>query len=410
MFKSRPTASRHKQRLCAGISAFILLTVCAAPCHAQDTAYASDSITSPFVPQGGAWLQAVASQSAYFDSNPLLQPTHGETVWGSITSPEAIITDKTPTTTLLSDTIFTSNNFNRSSFSSNDVHSKLGVNDQIERWGFGLQGNVDYDTTRTSELASYNLVTTPARHLGGLIAPQVSYNFLPTDKLNMVGSYATSSYNNSIFTDYSIATVTPTYSHDFDPLNTGLLSLQAQRYRATSGPSNTVDTIGPSIGWQRKITPRLTGAATVGIQETRQSAANGANLPWKTQYAFSGNLNYKGEQDLLVFNVSRNQYPFGNGTEAFLTQFSVNDTHALNKRLSVGAGAGYQTADYQSNAYGSLKSLATGTANTTYHITEHWDVGANYQYRYENLVNVPQHAQEHVALITLSWHPQALEF
>jgi hypothetical protein len=270
-----------------------------------------------------------------------------------------------------------------------------------------VQGNLDYDTTRTSELSNYNVVTSPVRHLGGTVAPQISYNFLPTDRLILAGSYAASQYQSSSFANYSVASVSPSYKHDFDPRNTGILSLQAQRYSTTSGPANTVDSFGPSFGWTRKISEKMTAGVSAGAQETRQKQAGIPNLPWKLQYDFAGNLNYTGLQDTIAAVASRSQYPFGNGTEAFLTQISLNETHGLNDLFSVGAGGSYQMADYQANSPSSIKTMATGTANLTYHITDEWDTTASYQYRYETLIGISATPRENMGMLNLVYRPKS---
>jgi hypothetical protein len=182
--------------------------------------------------------------------------------------------------------------------------------------------------------------------------------------------------------------------------------MQAQQYRALSGPANTIDTIGPSIGWQRTFTERLTGKVAVGYQEMREyGALSGANQTWTPQYNFYGDLTYKGDQDQLKASASRAEYPFGNGTEALLTQFSVGDTHQINELFSIGANGSYQTASYQFDAPGNLDSITSASGNLTYHMTPQLDLSTSYQYRYENLVGVSSSAQDNVVMVSLSFKP-----
>jgi hypothetical protein len=389
------------------LGSFLVLCVFgfASKSQAQNIPYSLDTMQTPM--PGGLVLQAVGTESGYYDTNPLLVTRGAKALWGSITSPEIIVSDKTPLTTFSSDTLVNSNNFNQSAFDSNDVHSKVSIRDQMQRWSAGFSGNVDYDTTRTSELSNYNFTVAPVRHLGETLTPDIGYNFLPTDKLDLAAGYTESQYSNSIFTNYSTSSVTPTYSHDFDQQNTGSIFLQAQQYRALSGPSNTIDTIGPAIGWQRAFTEQLTGKISVGYQEIHEYGSLIPHQAWTPQYNFYGDLTYKAAQDQFTASASRAEYPFGNGTEALLTQVTLGDTHKVNELFSIGVNAGYQTASYQFEAPGDLNSLISGGGNVTYHVTPKLDLSTTYQYRYENLVGTTSSAEDNVVLVSLSFKPGA---
>ena len=374
--------------------------------QAQSTQYAMDSTT--YVMQGGLTAQAIGTETAYYDSNPLLLTTGARGLWGSVTSPELVLGDKTQISTIASDTIFINNNFNQSAFDSNDVHSKLNVSKQLEHWSTSFQGTLDYDTTRTSELSNYNHVNTaPVRHLGESLSPQISYNFLSTDKLSLAGNYSESQYANTVFTNYNSYSISPSYSHTFDPLNIGVLSLEAQRYNALNNGKNLTDTVGPSIGWQKIFSERLNGTVNVGFQETRQETAPTPNPLWQTQYNYSGALHYTDIQDLMIANVSRSQYPFGNGTEALLTQFSLSETHDITPLFSLNALGSYQSATYQSNANGNIQSITTGSGGLIYHATDCWDFTATYEYQQETLIGATTGAQKNIGMLSIAYHPQA---
>jgi len=389
----------------AGLCALGLLAF-ASSAYAQNAATVYTMDAPKYQVPGGLTAQAAATETGYYDSNPLLLTTGERSLWGSITSPEFIIGDKTPETTVASDTIFTRNTFNQTNFDSNDVHSKLNLAQQNDKWATSFLGNVDYDTTRTSELSVYNnLHTTPVRHLGESLNPQIAYSFLPTDKLSLLGNYSEAQYGNTVFTDYHSYSISPTYSHSFDERNLGFISLEAQRYQALDNGENINDTVGPSIGWQKTFTEQLSGKASVGFQETRQKTVTTPNPAWTAQYNYAGSLNFRGDQDLISANASRSEYPFGNGTEALLTQLTLSETHALNPLFSLGAQGSYEFASYQASSAGSLQSLASGTGNVTYHMTDQVDLTATYEYEYETLIGNSNSAQKNIGLLSISYHP-----
>ncbi|HEU0118090.1 MAG TPA: hypothetical protein VFR09_05600 [Alphaproteobacteria bacterium] len=355
---------------------------------------------------GGVTLRAQGTESAMYETNPLMQTTSAKSLWGSVTSPELIFNDNTPLSHLGADLLVNENIFNQSSFDSTDVHFKGGINTTNSNWSAGLQQTTDYDTTRTSEVSDFNFNVAPVRHLGYSFTPNVGYKPSTVDSINLQGSVQESHYDSSVFTDYQVVSINPTYAHIFDPRNTGTFGIQAQRYETTVGPRNTDDTIGPTIGWTSVLTPRLTATANIGMQEARQFTAT-TSQNWTPQFTFSADLAFKGQQDLTHFTAARQQYPYGNGTEALQTSFGITDTHILNDVLSLNVGGNYMTSDYQTSALGNMDTFITGTGGIAYHMTPHFDLTGNYQYRRETLTGTSSTADDHTVLFGVSYHPQA---
>jgi hypothetical protein len=130
-------------------------------------------------------------------------------------------------------------------------------------------------------------------------------------------------------------------------------------------------------------------------------------VPWQLQYVFSGDLNYKGQQDIADLITSRTEYPFGNGTESLLTTFQAKETHNINESFSVNVGLSYQYANYQSSATGSLDDLVSASGGLTYHATERLDVAATYQYRRETLKNIGGDATDNMVTLGLVYRPRS---
>ncbi|MGE3622693.1 MAG: outer membrane beta-barrel protein [Bdellovibrionales bacterium] len=375
------------------------------PVAAADSGLLSDDVP------GGTTLQAMISETGSWESNPLLLFQDAKPLYGSITTPVLILTSKTPTSQLGVDTRVNENLFNQSSFNSTDVHQKINLAHQTEQWGIAFEQHTDYDTTRTSELLPTGVggvsVNRGVRHLGVSFAPKLVYTPNATNQFALDGSIANSQYDDAIFSDYLTASVTPSYTHKFDPRNAGILSLQTQRYMSTTGPDVTVDNIGPSVGWVAALSPELTAKVAGGMQATRQYGSGAVQKSWSPQYTYSASLTYKDEQDNALLSAERTNYPFGNASEALLTTLSAKDTHQLNELFSVNFGASYQSADFQSTANGSLDYLINGNGGLAYHMTDELDLAGTYQYRYETLNGVSGNAQDHKITIGVVYHPRA---
>ena len=365
---------------------------------------------SPLEPvAGGLTIQGVGSETFSYDTNPLLMLQGGKALWGSSTTPEMIINDRTPTMRLMADTSFVRNEFNLASFDSSDAHSTADFKDQKERWAFEIQEHTDYDTTRTSELTPFGgLSQVAVRHLGFSAAPQISFSPTAIDKIAISGSGQYSTYDSANYTDYSIYSISPSYSHNFDPLNAGVFALTAQRYRTLTGSSTVVDSIAPTIGWNTVLTPRIIAKANVGIQGVTQKMAGStnSNSGWSVDYVFSGDVTFRGESDLTDLSFSRSEFPFSNGTESMLTTIAIAETHAINADFSLNLNGNYQLATYPTSSPGSLDSMASVSAGLAYHATEHVDVAASYSFRYETLVGTSGNPNDHIGTVSLVYRPK----
>ena len=358
----------------------------------------------------GLTLNETLSQTASFDSNPLLLTAGAKPLYGSVTSADTVISSATPALQLNADTLLNANAFNQTDFNSIDVHSKAGVTQQGERWAASLVEKTDYDTTRTSELSGFDLSTRPFRHLGFEADPELSFKPSEIDKVTFDGSYTTSQYQNTVFSDFDVFSLTPSYVHNFDPRNAGILTVQAQRYETTDNQRSTTDTIGPSLGWISALTPEVAAKMTFGAQTSKQTQAGSPSTPWDLQYIFSGDLTFRNQRHAVELVASRAEYPYGNGSEALLTSVTANDIYQFTPVLSLNFGAGYQSSTYQSTQAGDLQTAVFVNLGSTYTVNNKLDLTAAYQFRYETLADVQSRAEEHVLTLSLAYRldPQPL--
>ena len=374
---------------------------------AQPIASAVALNAPPKIDDSGLTVQGLVTQQGSYDSNPLLLINGAKALYGSTTSPELIIKDSTPDTQINADTIVDGNVFNQSTFNSVDFHSVAGIQSGTERWTAGVQENTDYDTTRTSELSNFNLSTRPFRHTGFQLAPQASFSPTDIDKLSLLGNFTTSQYQSSLFSDYQVYGVTPTYVHNIDPRNAAVFAVQTQHYETTSNEISKTDSIGPSLGWITALTPELTAKATGGVITAKQSGAGVTDNSWDLHYIFSADVTYTGKVDTVTFLASRQEYPLGNGAEDLLTAISINNEHKINDNLLFDLGATYATSTYQTSANGNLQTQYGINGGLTYAISNRVDVKGSYQYRYETLSNLSGNAQDHLFSIALVYRLDA---
>ena len=373
--------------------------------YAVDGAPIAPSLPVTPVP-GGFSAELNGTQAFQYDSNPLRKPTGADGIYGSVTSPELVLRLKTPMSLVESNTRVDANIFDHSEFNSVDLHQKLLLKRENERWSVGLNGFLDYDTTRTSELTNYglNLPRVHSTRIG--VAPQVRFNANERDAAVLYSSVSHAEYDNSAYTDYNFYQVSPGIEHKFDPSNTGNFMLNAHRYETSSGLDSTSNSYGPSIGWTSILTPRLTLKTSAGAEYTDKSGANSNtdDSPWN--YVFSADLAYKGTQNQADISATRARQPFGNGTETLLDTFAITGKHALNETLSLNADAKYQLADYEQQQAGiNLDEGYQLGGGIEYDVMENVALTADYKYRHEALTNVTSDVDQHIVMVGVTFRP-----
>ncbi len=291
------------------------------------------------------------------------------------------------------------NVFSRSRYDSTDLHGQADLSKKNERWEARLKGNVNHDTTRTSEVSNMGLNVGSVRHFSYLVSPEIA--FLPSlkDRLSLAASFEKNTYSNSAYSNYGTATLSPSYQRSLTPLTSGILSFQAQRFQTDRDPKKRVDSLGPTIGFLTELLPSLSLKGDVGAQASREKGRGANAEAWKWHHVFSSDLLYEDETSSLNLGASRARRPFGNGTDSLQTLFELGARRKLNEKLSLNAGANYRFADYEKTPGQSLDWMATGRAGAAYALTQDVSLTAGYVYRYERFTENYGTARENVVKI-----------
>ena len=370
------------------------------------TACALVSATSLYAaPTPGTDVQLKISEVGSWESNPLKLATGQKSLWGSTTTPQLTLKKDNGSSTFNLDSSVAANIYDKSAFNSTDLHGKADYARKTELWKAGLMGKLDYDTTRTSELTTFGLNLPSVRRFGMTGAPEISYNTSPLDTVGIAGSATRTTYDNAAFTDYNFYTLNPSYARKLTPNDSAILTFRTQRYRTLEGPSNTVDSYGPTLGWKSTVTPRLSTTLTAGYERSSQNSAVVTSRSTNSNYIFKGDLAYKDERDSGNIIASRAHQPFGNGTEALLNSIDIKGSRNINPLLSLNAGARYDDAEYDSVVGTNLDHQFNTRIGLSYRILKDLDATANYQYTSEVLTNVGGTIRDNAVLLGLTYHP-----
>ena len=351
-------------------------------------------------------LQAKFSEKAVWDSNPTLLSQDKKTLYGSTTTASLSAIKKMQNRRLSTTFSGTRNQFNLSEFNSSDFKGLVGVSWNSSRWEASFDGSLNYDTTRTSEITTFGQNIGAVRRTSYLLNPKISYLTSLRSKIDISAAVSESRYASSAFlNDFRTLSLIPSFIYNVSPTQQAILSIQAQRYKSLEGQAFYIDSIGPSIGWNSSLTPRLTAQLSIGLigSKTRGDGILSQNMVWND--IFSAALLYSNQKNSLNISATRSRRPFSNGTESVLTSLSVQDIYNFNERLSLDTNAKYQFNKLPDNSLGNLDTILSGETTLTYKKSKQWDITTSYKYRKQTLTGSDNEAEQNVIRVGLSYKP-----
>ena len=350
-------------------------------------------------------LKIRAAEKFSLDSNPLRLSAGSDTLMGSETKLGVMIGDITPTHQVYLDSLVNINRYDTSSFNTVNFHENLGLFKSNQRWLVGAEGRFDYDTTRTSEVTSFGIAIPRVRSSSFSVTPQISFKQNAIDKWALNSRLAHVEYDNSAFIDYKAYSINPSYSHNFDPNNAGIIILNFQRYESDNATNSRMDSVGPSLGWTSIINDELNTKITAGLEKSERSSSLNTDDDSRLNYVFSASANFKGLRDIASITASRSQQQFGNGNSALLTAFDIKEAHSLNEKITLNGNANYSYTNYSSPLTINLDNQVKISGGIDYHLFQEVDLTSSYQYLNQKLTGTSDTIKEQILLIGIEYHP-----
>lgn len=350
-------------------------------------------------------LQGSFSETGIWDSNPMRVTGGEESIWGSETSASLIVIGRTPESKADAKLTALRNQFNRSEFNSTDFHGTAGLSRHTQRLEAGIDGKLDYDTTRTSEITTFGRDVGSVRHTAYSLSPKVSYSLSQRSSVALAGNWLQSEYDSAAYSDYRIISLTPSASYNLTQLQQAMLFFQAQRYESMDSSDQYVDSLGPSLGWSASLTPKISARLSAGAMATKFHGYQNGSDDWEINPIFSGLINWRDESNTATLSATRSRQPYANGTESYLTDFSASEIYKVNPRLSLDFRASYQIAKQPPVSTNNLDYAWGLSAGSTYNITRRWDFTASYRYRKETLSDNLGEANQNIIRVGLSYKP-----
>ncbi len=343
------------------------------------------------------------SEKAIWDSNPLMLTRNVTDIWGSGTQVTVDYDKGNQAVQLKSSLSVTQNVFNERAYNSTDFSGTSELAWNSTRWRLALRSNADYDTTRTSEITTFNLDVGSKRRLSYAFSPELYYVLSPRGIFSLSGSWTETRYEGDVLSDYRTMSLTPSYTYNLTPLQQLQISTLLRRYESLESGNQKVDTLGPSVNWIYEFDPSLSLALSGGLYRTKYKGYVNGSGGWETAPSFSGTLNYEDEQNRASVSLVRSRQAYGNGTESYITTFSARENYKVNEKFSINFDADYQLAKQPSVSSSALEKAWGAETGLSYSITRKWDLNATYRHREETLKNSSKGADRDIIRVGLSY-------
>ena len=362
------------------------------------------------VAQAENWkIETSGSGKLEIDDNPLLSANDAESVTGVILTPALRAKHDTGASQVEFGGQLEANQYDDSSFNSNDVYVDALGRQKFSTGMMELRGSFNYDTTRTSEVSESGLSIAGVRHTTFSLRPHIETALTQTEQLNLDGSFTNSKYDSNQYTDYRNYSIKPSLRHAFNEVHSGIFAVEASRYESTSGTGVTADNLIPSVGWDAQLSPRWRTNIAVGVQYTNTDYdIEGPNDPSGSEwdYYYSGGLTFTGLNDKIAFDFSRRPSSLSSGAQSQATMFRLNGTHTINPKLDLKLGLIYQNSQRSGSNSSSNDDISfiEAAPQLVYRLTETLNLNLMYRHREREIGS--SDATSDAVMMTLTFKPE----
>lgn len=360
-----------------------------------------------------ARIKASLSETALWDSNPLMTLNAHETVYGLVTTPTFSLEKGFPVGSVEIEARVDNSVYDKTKFNTTDLQGTAAWTRRTERADVSLGVRGQYDTTRTGELTTFGTETTDVRRTLYAATPSFSYELSPLSRIAFDGTYETVRYDDVLataHTNYRTISSNAAYFIKLSPVHTGFAGVYGRRYETTEGLDRRVDGLGPFVGLETALSKTWNGRARLGQQFSRETIAGTVVSDWTRASVLSTELRYQGEQGSLRLAAERAQQSYSNGQDELLTTLSVEGEREIAPRLSWSLGATHQFSDDAQTVPGQLDARSSGRARLTYSFTETLAVAASCTYRHETFAERSGRAERTIARLALTYTPVLDDF
>lgn len=348
------------------------------------------ALLAPALVQAERWyVEPRASLRAFYDDNVRLSIADPVSTLGGTLSAQVESGRRTEVSEIgLQGRINSSHHADASDLDETDFAFGFTSAYQLGRSRFKFDGQLDYDSTLTSEISTSGYVQANKRRERFQLSPSWLYTLSPRTQVETTLSYEAVSYEDvdviPLF-DYSFARAGLTLTHALSERAQAMSRLSFDRYDASQ-----VDTISDSYGFELGASYMLSETTTLtgfaGVRHSRSETPTwfGIEESDNTGPLFQLTLNRRFEVGQLRLTAARSMLPSSSGTLLDTTSLGVGFDYPIGPRWTFSLDAsGYRNRSPDGEQSTNDRDYLSFSPKLSHRLSRSLSVDLSYRYRWQ---------------------------
>lgn len=296
-----------------------------------------------------------------------------------------------------------------SSFNRTDARFSLVSFQQFERSRLGLDADLEFESTDTSEEQTTGIVQVNKLRTRGFVRPNWRYSITERLYLNLSGSYTGVSYED-------VGDI-PLYNYTLSRGDGGVLyrfterldlftNISYERYEANA-IGNSSDTYGLSLGADYDISQTAKVRVSGGFWNSSADVSVRGGIESSDTTGMSGQIRLTKEFELgkLMFQAEHGLVPSGSGSLQENTALMLRVDYPVTPRWSLDLAA--RAYRNESSGRGNIsyeRDFVRASPKLVYQLTPNLDLDIGYQYRFQDREEVPGSATSNAVFLSLRYN------
>lgn len=347
-------------------------------------------LLSSTVARADRWyVEPRASLRAFFDDNVRLSPVDPLSTFAATVTVDVESGRRTEVSEIgLKGRLSSSRYADAADLDKTDFAFGLGSAYQLGRSRFKFDGQLDYDSTLTSEISTSGYVQTNKRRQRFQLNPSWLYSLSPRTQVETTLSYEDVSYEDvdviPLF-DYSFTRAALTLTHGLSERAQALGRLSLDRYDASQLGTRS-DSYGLEFGASYLLSETMTLTGFAGLRHARSETATelGREETDNTGPLFQLTLRRQLEVGQLRFTAARSMLPSSSGTLLDTTSLGVGLDYPIGPRWTLSLNAdGYRNRAPDGESSGNDRDYLSFSPTLSHRLSRSLSLDLSYRYRWQ---------------------------
>lgn len=296
-----------------------------------------------------------------------------------------------------------------SSFNRTDARFNLAGFQQFERSRLGLDADLEFESTDTSEEQTTGIVQVNKLRTRGFLGPQWRYTVTERLYLNLSASYTDVSYEDvgdiPLF-NYTLSRGDGGVLYRFTERLDLFTNISYERYEANAIDSSS-DTYGFSLGADYDISETSKIRVSGGFWNSSAEVSAGGGIESSDTTGMSGRVRLTKEFELgkLMFQADHGLIPSGSGSLQNNTSLALRLDYPLTPRWSLNLAArAYRNENSGLGNNSAERDFVRGSPKLVYQLTPNLDLDLGYQYRFQDREQIAGSATSNAVFLSLRYN------